>query len=760
VRVLELQLRNYRVFEEVDLELPARVIGVFGENGAGKSTLMESIAFALYGVDAARTKKDGIRTHGLLADCEARISFEHGGGQYEVRRALSGRNHSPSAELFVGGSQLATGVSEVDAEIQRLLHMDLRVFRSSVFAEQKQLDAFSDVTAAKRKEMALRLLGIKPVDDARAAARKQARATKQGADQLVGAVPDVAQLEAELKEAGDLAEEAGAEAKRAATARSAAERLAAANRKAFEAADEVRERLERLIAVLEASESERRRLESRREELTDRAGALRGELTEGADLASEAEALEGAQERLDAARRWSDASVALVRADEELELLVLPDLDRAAEAVGEAGAGAREAETAAADARASAGRAGGDVSAAEERVARASQADPSAPCPTCGQELGAGFAGYVRHAKAELAAAKKAATAATKQVRTAEAELKRARAELDRARTASDEARGIADRRSLLAARVDELRETATSLAAPFDGVVPDIELLAVAAGRASEVHRRLAAFEVERKRLAEIESDLADLENELTDVAAREKRLREESAGLEFDSAEHERLRSEADGSTRAVEELRNAERVATSAAGQAALAAERLRGQIVQARETERTVGELRDEARVLDRVSTLLDGFRDQLVARVGPELSREAEALFRELTDHEYDDLKIDESDLSIRIADGDTYFPIERFSGSEVDLANLALRVAISTHLSRVSGADVGLLVLDEVLGSLDHERKDLLVQTMGRLTSRFHQLFVITHAEQVKDQFPASIVVSSSEKRRSTAVLV
>ena len=46
MRVLELSLRNYRIFEEVDLELPARVIGVFGVNGAGKSTLMESIAFA------------------------------------------------------------------------------------------------------------------------------------------------------------------------------------------------------------------------------------------------------------------------------------------------------------------------------------------------------------------------------------------------------------------------------------------------------------------------------------------------------------------------------------------------------------------------------------------------------------------------------------------------------------------------------------------------------------------------------------------
>ena len=64
MKVLELSLRNYRVFEEVDLELPARVIGIFGENGSGKSTLMESIAFALYGVNAARTKKQEIRTHG------------------------------------------------------------------------------------------------------------------------------------------------------------------------------------------------------------------------------------------------------------------------------------------------------------------------------------------------------------------------------------------------------------------------------------------------------------------------------------------------------------------------------------------------------------------------------------------------------------------------------------------------------------------------------------------------------------------------
>jgi len=60
----------------------------------------------------------------------------------------------------------------------------------------------------------------------------------------------------------------------------------------------------------------------------------------------------------------------------------------------------------------------------------------------------------------------------------------------------------------------------------------------------------------------------------------------------------------------------------------------------------------------------------------------------------------------------------------------------------------------------EVGVRVDAERKDLLVQTMGKLSSRFHQVFVITHAEQVKDQFPASIEVRKVGRRRSEAVLV
>src|SRR5207249_4007872 len=154
----------------------------------------------------------------------------------------------------------------------------------------------------------------------------------------------------------------------------------------------------------------------------------------------------------------------------------------------------------------------------------------------------------------------------------------------------------------------------------------------------------------------------------------------------LAFDPARHAELLEALRDAEHALEAARTAEREALADLADAEKVVARLTGQLEQAKETEARASELREESRLLDRVAVLLDGFRDHLVARVGPELSREAEALFRELTNREYDDLKIDEDDLSIRIADGDQYFPIERFSGSETDLANLALRVAISTHL--------------------------------------------------------------------------
>ena len=759
MRVLELSLRNYRVFEELDLELPARVIGIFGENGSGKSTLVESIAFACYGAEAARTKRQEIRTHGVLADCLVRLVFEHAGQQFEVRRAIKGRGHAPEAELFVGSRQFASGTTEVNEEIARILHMDLRVFRASVYAEQKQLDAFSDLRRGERVEMALRLLGIKPVDDARTAARREARATKENATQLQGAVPDLAALEADLKDAGEAATEAKRVVRSAQEARKVATKHAKAATEAFRQSDRARERIERLGALLAEKIERRDERLAEREELADRLERLAVDLEAMPELEAELTELGNADERLRIGMRFVEAADRLQAVGSRLATLPIIDAGGALEALAAARSEHGQAQTVAADAQAELNQRSSVLAEAQERLERAAEADPTQPCPTCGRPL-EDFAAYVRHCKAELAKQKRAAAEATSSAKRAQAALAKVTKALDAAVSAAEAARRAEEESSRLTEQVESMRGDLAPLAEPFDGVLPDIDDLRVAAERARWLGERIAELRAQRGFAAQLRKDLsagdarlAALEDELTKLA-------DEADAISFDTAEHARVSEDLQRAEAALEEAREAERSAGDELQRAELARSELAGALGQAKEIASRVEDLRSDARYVERVAMLLDGFRDHLVARVGPELSRESEALFRELTNHEYDDLRVDEESLEIRIADGDAYFPIDRFSGSETDLANLALRVAISTHLSRVSGADVGLMVLDEVLGSLDEERKDLMVRALGMLAGRFHQLFVITHAERIKDQFPASIVVQKSGRRRSTAVLV
>jgi len=757
MRILELSLRNYRVFEEVDLELPARVIGIFGPNGAGKSTLVESIGFACFG--QARTHRDQIRTGGVLTDCVVRLGFEHGGSQYEVRRTIRGRNHQTEAELFVGDRQLAAGVTEVGQAIQGLLHMDVHVFRASVFAEQKQLDAFSDVTKAKRKEMVLRLLGIRPVNQARTAARKEARDTRSASEKLAGSLPDAAGQEAALAEARTAAEGAAARAAGAASALSEAEARATEAERAFLASDEVRQRVDRLGVERRGLERQVEDLVGREAKLRDRIAAMEAALETLPVLQREHAELADAPKRLAAGERTAEIAAEVARV--EADLTALPEHDAAAALAGLEAAREelRAAERAHTQAETDHERADRELASAQATRDRAAEADPSEPCPTCGRPLGDDFEGYLTHCRRAVADAKRAATGAARALKQAAAALKAATALEAEAVLVGEEARRGDEARGRLHAQAGELRERLAAATAGFDGALPDVSGLRERAERAAELKERLAGLGAESKHLVAARADLDKAAEDLEAARTGIGELDRQEADLAFEPEEHERQAKERTEAARLLDQARTEERRASDAATTAAGEVAKLEARIREVAEIRERVGGLQVEARYLDRVSALLEGFRTHLYGRIIPELSREAQALFGDLTSRTYDDLRIDPETLAIEIADGERYYPIERFSGSESDLANLALRVAISTHLSRMSGADIGMLVLDEVLASLDIERKDLFVQAMGRLASRFHQLFVITHAEQVKDQFPASIEVLPVGRRRSTAVL-
>jgi DNA repair exonuclease SbcCD ATPase subunit len=146
----------------------------------------------------------------------------------------------------------------------------------------------------------------------------------------------------------------------------------------------------------------------------------------------------------------------------------------------------------------------------------------------------------------------------------------------------------------------------------------------------------------------------------------------------------------------------------------------------------------------------------GFRLHLVSRLGARLGAETARLFADLTDDEYADLEVDPEDYSIRIVDHGIAHELSRFSGSENDLASLSLRVAISLVIAESAG-ELGLLVLDEVLGSLDRDRRERMLAALTSLQGRFRQVLLVTHNEEVKDLLPVAIEVSKGPGRTSTA---
>jgi len=115
--------------------------------------------------------------------------------------------------------------------------------------------------------------------------------------------------------------------------------------------------------------------------------------------------------------------------------------------------------------------------------------------------------------------------------------------------------------------------------------------------------------------------------------------------------------------------------------------------------------------------------------------------------------------VDPEDYSIRIADSGVEYELSRFSGSENDLASLSLRVAVSLVIAEGAG-ELGVLVLDEVLGSLDRGRRERMLAALTALQGRFRQVLLVTHNDEVKDLLPAAIEVRKGPYRTATATVL
>ena len=861
MRLLRLQLQDFRCFAEADLDLNVDgLIAVIGPNGAGKSTIFAAVEWALFGGRRGAGALP-VRRQGSEGPCWVELEFEVGGRTYLVRRV-----EGQDARLVDVASdvELATTLTETSRQAAVVLGLTQEMFRGTFYARQREVQALSDsARASDRRDQLERLLGIehlrraaeiaardakeqKVVVDTLAAESLDVKELKEGVERIEreaqeaapavqGAKVRVGELQAERDRANEsldalvaLAEEAGRRrlaAQEAATDLGREQAILDEIRSQLAPARAASEQLEQLLPVaarLEELSAREREMDLRREH-HDRAAKLREQqreaLAQAALAADELAALPAEDDAGALAIQVQDAQVELERLADDLRTIASQRSAADAEAgrLREALARARRRAEIEAEME-QLGDAEGQASSAEARwhelraqgtelvaaiVRETEHRDEieehgtEAVCLACKrpygdeweeilaafdrdlaasrgrlEELNAAIhdlakqrealdrkaerlrelraesaaldpAGDVETLEPELAAAEAAAAEAAEREGQWEAcygELQKGLPALrERAKKAA-EVQVLRD--GLLRRREEAEREAAlcAEQVAHFDvdGYAPDehtrlrTELAEVqgAARRCSELKSAADSVELLERRVTEQEAIVGE-------VSSRHDALKAAAAEIVVDAEQQDEARRERDRLVAELDEaesrLRAAERQASLDSDAVAAARERL----ANARRTQRRLRTERREERWRREVAGALSAYREDASRRARPTLEQETSLLLGQVTQTRYPIARLNDS-YQLQLADGPELHPLRRFSGGEQDLASLCLRLALSRVLARQRGVESGFIILDEVFGSQDVERRRLLLAQLGELVEReFRQVFVVSHTDDV-----------------------
>lgn len=149
----------------------------------------------------------------------------------------------------------------------------------------------------------------------------------------------------------------------------------------------------------------------------------------------------------------------------------------------------------------------------------------------------------------------------------------------------------------------------------------------------------------------------------------------------------------------------------------------------------------------------------GIQAMLIETAIPELERESNNLLARMTDNQMhmrfetqkETKKGDTNEtLDIHIADEQGTRRYDLYSGGEAFRINFAIRIALSKMLARRAGANLQTLIIDEGFGSQDGRGRERLVEAIQHVQSDFNRILVITHIQELKDQFPVQIEINKT----------
>jgi exonuclease SbcC len=773
----KLSLTNFRQFRSAELEFLPGLTAIVGPNGSGKTTLVEAISWALYGEQ--RKTKDTIK-HLWAEDGKVSVtlSFSIGNKIFEVARTESTASLKEVSDE--GELRIAVGLTPVTKASEKLLNLTYEQFKNSFCAEQKQLEFMRFRDGDRAQEQLAKILNYDALRIAAKKSKDEASAAKLELTGIEETLEQTRDMEAQQEQAkASLQASAAALAERKTELAEATRALAELEPKkdlANEASRLHQAKATRRILglqlkrTLEESESELLALSERKRE--------RDSLAEGASeyahleatLKRLQEAKAAAQSRVELEKQLAEIKQQIDGIKAELEQLPSADVASLEKAAAErkiakdhAEAAARTAEKAWNEQKAEVAQqialAEQTLRGLESDLERVSAAERAGVCPECGQPLPDGHLPKADHLRDKIAKekrtlaeleAKASSLAVDRDVEIAIEAAKAAAEASDAADEQLSDARLVAEKRDSkqqqaadLIARADAANSRLAGLPTSFDDrqlreVEENRERLRPAYNRFLELGDIEERIEVAEGKRTEAK---ARFEQEKAEQAADEARLKEIGLSEEqvvevlqaYSNARDHEIRLKAQ-----IEE------------GEKALAADRTKIE-----QLERTLAgiakqkaraqELKDKELLHKELSSGFSELRKILNARMKPTLENYAGEILSQLTDGRYSRIVLDEKTYEPTIRDEGMDKKV--ISGGEQDIAALALRLGLARYVQEECSQPMSLLILDEVFGSLDPERRQNVLGKLYSLKGMFEQILIISHIESINEMADRCLLI-------------
>ncbi len=687
-----LRLKNFRKFKETFLEFPDGVTGVIGLNGAGKSTIFEAIAWVLYGAVAARTSADQIKRENAdnKDPCLVELEFIFGEDKYRVVREMSGKSLTTSASATINEKLVANGAEIVSNFIQKKLGMDFKSFYTSIFAKQKELNALSSMNPSERRPLILRMLGINALDEIIVEIRSDKKSKKNLIEKLEQ----------------DLVDEKGV--KKVEKYKNQVKESGEKYKKIVESTKQIRKNISAIEKKLEfiRKECDGKKIEYERnykikEQLDEKKILFDKKNTLSKEIKNLQLKIEKRQEKISSEKLKLNK---FDKIEQEMKLLEKRRFENN-----------RKSETLLKkieQKKTLIEQIQEDITEIKSKKTTIEKMGSSAKCPTCDRILGGQYNKLLKDFDNEI-------KEKNNKIKSLKNESSKIENEYNQF---SKEIEALQKKDNYLHAKSIEKEKINTILY----NFTQEVEKEEIELKRKKAEFTKISTIEFDEKQYITIKDKIEVLYKK---YQLKLDELNEIRNNLEKIKIDLERKEGEKNLIDQQIENLQE---------------------NIKEQRKIIKKIELDNKNLQLLKILNEIMVSFRTYLISQIRPTLSLYASELFDQLTNGKYSEIELDDN-YNLIVYDNGVPYDIERFSGGEEDLANLCIRLAISEVITEKAGSIFNFIILDEIFGSQDNTRKQNIIKALGRFSSKFRQIFLITHVEEIKNSMENAITVYEEE---------